>query len=101
MMRLYGALILFMILSTACGLKCYSCITPHPTLCRRISTCPEPLDRCFAVNVSGILTKGCRRSINCIRRSHCCEEDLCNSTIPTGPSAILLLVSSAITSLFL
>ncbi|XP_040010417.1 lymphocyte antigen 6G-like [Xiphias gladius] len=101
MMRLYGALILFMILSTACGLKCYSCVKADPTTCTRISTCPEPLDRCFSLNVTGYIAKGCRKSINCVRPVSCCEEDLCNSAIPTGPSVVLLLVSSAIITLFL
>ncbi|AWP07376.1 putative prostate stem cell antigen-like [Scophthalmus maximus] len=78
MMRLYGALILFMILST------------------------EPLDRCFSVNVTGYMTKGCRKETNCVKPISCCEEDFCNSAIMlNGPRVALLLVSSAITALFL
>uniref|UniRef100_A0A3B4WVM8 UPAR/Ly6 domain-containing protein n=1 Tax=Seriola lalandi dorsalis TaxID=1841481 RepID=A0A3B4WVM8_SERLL len=88
---------LFIILyfCTASGLRCFTCATIISEFCTRISTCPAIADSCFSLEVRSKL------SINCVRRTHCCEEDLCNSTIPTGPSAILLLVSSAITSLFL
>uniref|UniRef100_A0A3B4TEU0 UPAR/Ly6 domain-containing protein n=1 Tax=Seriola dumerili TaxID=41447 RepID=A0A3B4TEU0_SERDU len=80
---------------TASRLRCFTCVTSGLESCTQIKTCPAIADSCFSLEVRSKL------SINCIRRSHCCEEDLCNSTIPTGPSAILLLVSSAITSLFL
>ncbi|GAA6227451.1 lymphocyte antigen 6G-like [Lates japonicus] len=101
MMQLYRALILLMILSTACGLRCYSCVTPNPKACTRISLCPGPLDRCFSTIVNGLITKGCRRNQYCIKPISCCGDDLCNSAIPTSGSVILLLVSSAITTLFL
>uniref|UniRef100_A0A3Q4HLR1 UPAR/Ly6 domain-containing protein n=1 Tax=Neolamprologus brichardi TaxID=32507 RepID=A0A3Q4HLR1_NEOBR len=42
------------------------------------------------------VTKGCLPSALCVWPMSCCEAELCNSAIPTGPSAIVLLVSSAI-----
>lgn len=48
------------------------------------------------------LTKGCQNSATCFSPMECCEGNLCNSAkMPTGSSLILLLVSSAITMLFL
>ncbi|XP_062274414.1 lymphocyte antigen 6G-like [Scomber scombrus] len=100
-MQLYGALILFLTLSTASGLKCYTCVTTEPKSCNNTMTCPAGLDRCSSVNVKGLTTKTCLHSIACIGPITCCDKDLCNSAIPTGPSGILLLVSSAIITLFL
>ncbi|GAA6227450.1 prostate stem cell antigen-like [Lates japonicus] len=99
-MRLYGALILFMTLSTACGLRCYTCGPTDAKSCTHISDCPDIMNRCFSLNV-GLITKSCINSALCVNPMSCCEGDLCNSAIPTGPSVILLLVSSAIITLFL
>ncbi|XP_071339364.1 lymphocyte antigen 6G-like [Trachinotus anak] len=101
MMQLYGALILFVMLSTACGLTCYTCATTAHESCTTVSACPVLTDRCFSVEVAGLFTKGCQNSALCVGPLNCCEGDLCNSAIPTGPSVILLLVSSAIITLFL
>ena len=48
-----------------------------------------------------MVTKGCQTSIACVGAVACCEGNLCNGAIPTGPRVILLLVSSAIITLFL
>lgn len=48
-----------------------------------------------------VVTKGCQTSIACGDAVDCCEGDLCNNAVPTGPSVILLLVSSAIITVFL
>ncbi|XP_026178005.1 lymphocyte antigen 6G-like [Mastacembelus armatus] len=131
MMQLYRALILFMVLGTACGLRCYTCVAAGSTSCTTISTCPDIFNRCFSMKLDvfpsflaggNLVTKGCQSSLTCSPDMNCCEGDLCNSDIPTGSSAIstgssaiptgssaiptgssvfLLLVSSAITSLFL
>ncbi|XP_040898897.1 lymphocyte antigen 6G-like [Toxotes jaculatrix] len=100
-MRLYAALILFMILSTACGLQCYSCAKAHPKACTEIITCPESMKSCVSAIVNGYATKYCMQSEHCEKPLACCEQDLCNSAIPAGPSVILLLTSSAIIILFL
>ncbi|XP_042278181.1 lymphocyte antigen 6G-like [Thunnus albacares] len=100
-MQLYGALILFLTLSTACGLRCYTCITTDPKSCTEVLTCPDSFNRCFSLNFNGVITKGCQISNLCVSPMSCCEGDLCNNAIPTGPSVILLLVSSAIITLFL
>ncbi|CAB1435986.1 unnamed protein product [Pleuronectes platessa] len=100
-MRLCAALILCVILSTACGLKCYTCVSVDPRACTHMTTCPALLDQCFSLNLTGVINKGCRKTINCVRPVSCCGEDLCNSAVLTGPRVTLLLVSSAITSLFL
>ncbi|XP_029366794.1 prostate stem cell antigen-like isoform X4 [Echeneis naucrates] len=100
-MRLYGALILFMLLSTACGLKCYTCVSTHIESCTRAINCVEPLNRCFSMNVTGVITKGCRKAINCLSNMRCCEEDMCNSATASGPTAVLLLAASAISTIFL
>ncbi|XP_026177638.1 lymphocyte antigen 6G-like isoform X1 [Mastacembelus armatus] len=117
MMQLYRALILFMVLGTACGLRCYTCVAAGSTSCTTIITCPDTINRCFSMKLDGVnlVAKGCQSSLTCSPDMNCCEGDLCNSDIPTGSSAIstgssaiptgssvfLLLVSSAITSLFL
>ncbi|KAF3695605.1 hypothetical protein EXN66_Car011281 [Channa argus] len=101
-MHLYGVLmVLFMTLSTACGLDCFSCLASDSTSCTQTATCSFPLDRCFTINVNGLLTKGCQTHYACLPGITCCEGNLCNSAIPTGPSVVLLLVSSAIITLFL
>uniref|UniRef100_A0A3Q0REF7 UPAR/Ly6 domain-containing protein n=1 Tax=Amphilophus citrinellus TaxID=61819 RepID=A0A3Q0REF7_AMPCI len=93
-MQLYGALILCVTLSAACALKCYTCTAADPKSCTDTTTCPVIFNRCF-----DLVTKGCQTSVLCVGAVSCCEGDLCNGTIPTGPSAILLLVSSAILKL--
>ncbi|XP_070761048.1 lymphocyte antigen 6S-like [Enoplosus armatus] len=102
-MQLYGALILFMSLSTACGLRCFTCVATHPDSCTDTKSCAIIFDRCFSLRLSGldVVTKGCQTSIACGGAIACCEGNLCNSAILTGPSVVLLLVSSAIITLFL
>uniref|UniRef100_A0A3Q3MIA2 UPAR/Ly6 domain-containing protein n=1 Tax=Mastacembelus armatus TaxID=205130 RepID=A0A3Q3MIA2_9TELE len=96
--------------------RCYTCVAAGSTSCTTISTCPDIFNRCFSMKLDGKFVLTCSPDMNC------CEGDLCNSDIPTGSSAIstgssaiptgssaiptgssvfLLLVSSAITSLFL
>ncbi|XP_060927893.1 CD59 glycoprotein-like [Limanda limanda] len=100
-MQLFGALVLFTTLSTACGLKCYFC-TPLTSNCTDTIVCPDGFDRCSSVQALGIMvTKGCINEKLCVGGKLCCEGDLCNSAALTGPSAILLLVSSAIITPFL
>ncbi|XP_030594100.1 lymphocyte antigen 6G-like isoform X2 [Archocentrus centrarchus] len=98
MMQLYGALILCVTLSAACGLRCYTCTATDPKSCIDTKSCPVIFNRCFSLRVDGynLVAKGCQTSALCVGAVSCCQGDLCNSTIPTGPSAILLLVSSAI-----
>ncbi|XP_044231576.1 lymphocyte antigen 6G-like isoform X2 [Thunnus albacares] len=100
-MQLYGALILFLTLSTAHGLKCYTCEKAEPKSCTKDVVCDDKSHRCFSKNETGLITMGCHNSDACASPMSCCEGDLCNNAIPTGPSVILLLVSSAIITLFL
>ncbi|XP_073323316.1 lymphocyte antigen 6G-like [Pagrus major] len=100
-MKLYGVLVLLVTLSAACGLRCYNCMGIDPKSCTKIKTCPSTMDRCSSTEVGGIITKDCTNSAACIGPIKCCEGDLCNGAIPTGSSVLLLLVSSAITSVFL
>ncbi|KAM9360136.1 lymphocyte antigen 6G-like [Symphorus nematophorus] len=102
-MQLYGALILFMALPTACGLRCYTCTITEPKSCTDTKACPVIFNRCFSVRIDGLpmVTKGCQTSVACGGAIACCEGDLCNSAIPTGSSVFLLLVSSAISTVFL
>uniref|UniRef100_A0A3P9BR31 UPAR/Ly6 domain-containing protein n=1 Tax=Maylandia zebra TaxID=106582 RepID=A0A3P9BR31_9CICH len=76
-MQLYGAVILSVTLSA--GKKNF--------FLRIFPSCLTALNA---------VTKGCLNSAACVWPMSCCEAELCNSAIPTGPSAILLLVSSAI-----
>ncbi|XP_030594133.1 prostate stem cell antigen-like [Archocentrus centrarchus] len=103
MMQLYGALILCVTLSAACGLKCYTCTGTDPKSCTNTESCPALADRCYSVTLEAngvtMVSKGCLTSALCVSPVSCCEGDLCNSAIPAGPSAILLLVSSAILKL--
>ncbi|XP_040898434.1 lymphocyte antigen 6G-like [Toxotes jaculatrix] len=103
MMQLYGTVILFMTLSTACGLRCYTCTASDPKSCTDTKACPVIFNRCFSLRVDGynMVTKGCQSSIACGGAIACCEGDLCNNAISAGPSVILLLASSAIITLFL
>ncbi|XP_008279800.1 prostate stem cell antigen-like [Stegastes partitus] len=102
-MKFYGALILFTTLSAACGLRCYTCTAADPRSCIDTKSCPVIFNRCFSLRVDGynMVTKGCQSSIACVGAVTCCEGDLCNSAMPTGPSVFLLLVSSAILVVFL
>ncbi|XP_029019496.1 lymphocyte antigen 6G-like [Betta splendens] len=102
-MQLCGVLtVLVMSLCTAHGLKCYQCVKADPKSCTNTETCLAGADRCSSLSVLGVLTtKSCMNSNLCVSPVSCCEGDLCNGAIPTGPSAILLLVSSAIITLFL
>ncbi|KAI3372709.1 hypothetical protein L3Q82_023172 [Scortum barcoo] len=102
-MHLYGALILFMTLSTAFGLRCYTCTATDPKSCTDTKSCPVIFNRCFSLRVDGydMVTKGCQTSIACVGAMVCCEGNLCNSAIPTGASVLLLLVPSVISTVFL
>ncbi|XP_037633073.1 lymphocyte antigen 6G-like [Sebastes umbrosus] len=102
-MRFYGALILLMTLSAASGLRCYTCTATDPKSCTDTKSCPVIFNRCFSLRIDGfdMVTKGCQTSLACGGAMACCEGNLCNNAIPTGPSVVLLLVSSAIISLFL
>uniref|UniRef100_A0A3P9BR26 UPAR/Ly6 domain-containing protein n=1 Tax=Maylandia zebra TaxID=106582 RepID=A0A3P9BR26_9CICH len=84
----------FLCFSAACGLKCYVCALSDPHSCTDVLTCPAGMDRC-------IVTKSCINSVSCVSPMSCCEGNLCNSAIPTGPSVVFLLVSSAIITIFL
>lgn len=55
----------------------------------------------FFLYLAGYITKSCQISDACISPIKCCKGDLCNSAISTGSSVLLLLVSSAVTSVFL
>ncbi|KAM7018068.1 uncharacterized protein LKV04_001631 [Tautogolabrus adspersus] len=102
-MKLYGALILFVTLSTACGLRCFTCTAAEPRSCTDTKSCSVIFDRCFSLKIDGydVVTKGCQNSLACVGAVSCCEGDLCNSAVPTGSSVLLLLVSSAVITLFL
>ncbi|XP_047448336.1 lymphocyte antigen 6G-like [Mugil cephalus] len=100
-MKLYGALILFLTVSTAWGLRCYTCDISSSSSCTDVVTCPDGFDKCLSGEVLGLVAKSCGRSEMCIGTANCCDTDLCNSAIPTGPSVIMLLVSSAIITIFL
>ncbi|XP_070821101.1 CD59B glycoprotein-like [Chaetodon trifascialis] len=100
-MQLYGVLVLMGILSAAYGLRCYTCTTTNYNECTSIVTCPPELDRCAHAEERGTIVKACFASAACRDPIKCCEGDLCNGAIPTGSSVLLLLVSSAIITLFL
>lgn len=50
---------------------------------------------------TALITKGCQHSATCFPPIKCCEGDLCNGAVPTGPCVILLLLSSALMMLFI
>ncbi|XP_049907877.1 lymphocyte antigen 6G-like [Epinephelus moara] len=97
-MKFYGALILFMTLSAAWGLRCYICVGKP---CKDTTTCPANMDRCTSFVLDGVVYKGCTNKASCVSPIKCCDTDLCNSAVPTGSSVLLLLVSSGIITLFL
>ncbi|XP_054895635.1 lymphocyte antigen 6G-like [Poeciliopsis prolifica] len=100
-MQLHGVLILFLSFSAACGLRCYSCVSTASNSCTDIATCPAQFDRCSSVEKDGVVAKACMLSSLCISPIKCCETDLCNGAVPTGPGVILLLLSSALMTLFI
>ncbi|TNN57308.1 Prostate stem cell antigen [Liparis tanakae] len=102
-MQLYGALVLLLTLSAACGLRCYTCTASDPRDCTDTKSCSVIFNRCFSLRVDGfaVVNKGCQTSLLCVGAMNCCEGDLCNSATPTGPSVVLLLVSSAMITLSL
>ncbi|XP_047448484.1 lymphocyte antigen 6G-like [Mugil cephalus] len=100
-MKFYGALILFLTVSTAWGLRCYTCAGTSSSSCTDVLTCPDGFDKCVSVETRGVFTKSCGRTTDCTGPAKCCDTYLCNSAIPTGPSVIMLLVSSAIITIFL
>ncbi|XP_077943265.1 uncharacterized protein LOC120831081 isoform X1 [Gasterosteus aculeatus] len=99
-MHFYGALILFVTVSAACGLTCYQC---EGKGCTDTFTCPASsgLDRCSSIEVNGLVTKSCMNSALCVAPITCCSTDLCNGATPAASSILLLMASSAIVTLFL
>ncbi|MED6246471.1 hypothetical protein ATANTOWER_018410 [Ataeniobius toweri] len=101
MMQLYGALVLFLTFSTACGLRCYSCTAADPESCTDTKACSVLFNQCYSVKLGvNVVDKGCLASPACIAPITCCEGDLCNGAVPTGPSVVLLLLSSGLITLF-
>ncbi|XP_029916446.1 lymphocyte antigen 6H-like [Myripristis murdjan] len=102
-MRLSGTLaVLLLTLSTAAGLRCYTCTAADPRSCTDSKSCPVVFNRCFSMKIDGynMVTKGCQTSMLCVGAVDCCEGDLCNSASHAGSSFILLMVSSAMITLF-
>ncbi|KAM9743120.1 uncharacterized protein ACNS7B_010733 [Menidia menidia] len=99
-MQPYGVLILFLTLSAASGLRCFKCALAQSKSCTDTEACSILSDRCYSVDL-GVVTKGCTNSNACLETMNCCEGDLCNSSLQISPSLILLLLSSAILTLFL
>ncbi|KAM9857797.1 prostate stem cell antigen-like [Aulostomus maculatus] len=101
-MQLRGALVLFATLSTACALKCYSCSVSESKPCTKIESCSVLFNHCYSLKVFGVglVSKGCQNSVACVKPFSCCEGDLCNNALATGPSIVLLLLSSALITLF-
>ncbi|XP_035515116.1 three-finger toxin MALT0070C-like [Morone saxatilis] len=97
-MQFYGVLVMMVTLSTAYGLKCYVCGADNN--CQQ-QTCPDISDSCSTTTVNGVTVKNCGVLASCPSPMKCCKGDLCNSAIPTGSSVFLLMVSSAIITLFL
>nr|XP_040025043.1 ly-6/neurotoxin-like protein 1 [Gasterosteus aculeatus aculeatus] len=97
-MHFYGALILFVTVSAACGLTCYQCVGKG---CTNKVACPSGLDRCSSIEENGVVTKSCTSSALCVALTTCCSTDLCNGATPAASSILLLMASSAIVTLFL
>uniref|UniRef100_A0A3B5KD27 UPAR/Ly6 domain-containing protein n=1 Tax=Takifugu rubripes TaxID=31033 RepID=A0A3B5KD27_TAKRU len=100
-MKTFSVLILLVTLSAAYGLTCYNCVTNDPKSCTKTVRCVAPLDRCSSLEYNGLVTKTCLPSAACVGPVSCCTSDLCNSAVSTGSSVLFLLVSAAITSIFL
>ncbi|XP_043965122.1 lymphocyte antigen 6G-like [Gambusia affinis] len=104
-MKLYGVLVLFLTFSVALGLRCYRCIKSDPKFCTGTTDCSGIFNRCFSLKVevlnTALVTKGCQYSGACVDPTSCCEGNLCNGAVPTGPGVILLLLSSALMMLFI
>uniref|UniRef100_A0A3Q3WHT6 UPAR/Ly6 domain-containing protein n=1 Tax=Mola mola TaxID=94237 RepID=A0A3Q3WHT6_MOLML len=83
-------------ITLSCGLRCYTCTATDPKSCTDTKSCPVIFNRCY-----NMVTKGCQTSLACIEAMACCKGSLCNSAKPTVCSVLLLLVSSAIVTLFL
>uniref|UniRef100_A0A3Q3X4W0 UPAR/Ly6 domain-containing protein n=1 Tax=Mola mola TaxID=94237 RepID=A0A3Q3X4W0_MOLML len=84
------------------GLRCYSCTySSELKSCNNIVNCGFLFNWCATMKISGVTTKSCQIKALCVGPMKCCKGDLCNSAVPTGSSLLLLLVSSAFTSLFL
>ncbi|XP_024131722.1 prostate stem cell antigen [Oryzias melastigma] len=96
-MMLLKLLILFLTLSAACGLRCYSCTAVKSKSCTDTEACPALLNRCYSLKVDGvdIVTKGCQTSLMCVDPISCCEGDLCNSSARPGSSFLLMMLTSA------
>ncbi|XP_047431553.1 weak toxin DE-1-like [Mugil cephalus] len=99
-MKLYGALILILMVSSVCGLQCFSCEKSTPESCTKNTTCDAGLDQCWSSKTDGQVTKGCTKG-KCEPPMVCCKTDLCNSATPAGSSVLFLLVSSSIVTVFL
>ncbi|XP_040052153.2 uncharacterized protein LOC120831081 isoform X2 [Gasterosteus aculeatus] len=97
-MHFYGALILFVTVSAACGLTCYQCVGKD---CTNTTTCPSGLDYCSITGDDGVVTKSCMSIADCFAPKPCCSTDLCNGATPAASSILLLMASSAIVTLFL
>uniref|UniRef100_A0A3Q3ENI1 UPAR/Ly6 domain-containing protein n=1 Tax=Kryptolebias marmoratus TaxID=37003 RepID=A0A3Q3ENI1_KRYMA len=74
--------------------------TQDPEKCTAIISCSAHYNRCFSLKSSGVTLKGCINSADCFDSISCCKKDLCNSGVPTGPSVLLLLLSSAVLTIF-
>ncbi|XP_042343699.1 CD59 glycoprotein-like [Plectropomus leopardus] len=88
------------------GLKCFTCWGANPGTCTQIWNCPNHYDRCATTIVAeNMVTKECMRSDVCSNVDsvgvRCCAEDLCNGARHTGVFLPLILVPSAIITLFI
>ncbi|KAL7391202.1 hypothetical protein ABVT39_005962 [Epinephelus coioides] len=87
-MQWFGALILFVTLSAAFGLRCHSCSGKS---CTGPIDCPPNFDRCATAEVNGEVVKSCMLKSICVGPIKCCEGDLCNSdqtsTKPPAPTS--------------
>ncbi|KAK6312851.1 hypothetical protein J4Q44_G00161980 [Coregonus suidteri] len=78
--------------SAAYGLKCYC-----SGCAGGIMTCLHTTDHC---STSSNETT-CTMDSNCGKTISCCAEDLCNGAKHIGPSAVILMASTALITLFL
>ncbi|RVE68008.1 hypothetical protein OJAV_G00087360 [Oryzias javanicus] len=102
-MMLFKLLILFLTLSAASGLRCYSCTAVESKSCTDTTACPALFSHCYSLKLEGvdIVTKGCQTSALCVGPVSCCEGDLCNSSARPGSSFLLMILTPAIFVLFL